>query len=65
MISKRDYAMIAAILAEELDANRNEDRGAQAVGSIAHALADQFATDNPRFDPVKFLDVALGREVDT
>jgi len=65
MMSKRDYAMIAALLAEEMDANRNEDRGAQAVFSIANGLADEFAKTNPRFDREKFLAVAEGREVDT
>lgn len=62
-MNKRDYVVIAAVLAEEMDANRNEDRGASAVFAIANALADEFEKDNPRFDREKFLAVAEGREV--
>lgn len=58
MISRKDYEAIAAILAEELDANRSEDRGAQAVHSITMGLANYFVSTNTRFDSGTFIAAA-------
>ena len=53
-MTARNYEVIAAIIREEMEANRNEDRGYQAAYSIAVGLADYFAKTNPRFDRAKF-----------
>jgi hypothetical protein len=60
-VSQRDFEAIAAILAEEMDAQRNSDEGARAVFGIADALADYFASVNERFDRDRFLRAAVNQ----
>lgn len=54
-MTRKDYEMIAEAIEDAYkvcDASNSDTFG---VTEAAHALADQFQTDNPRFDRDRFL----------
>lgn len=59
MVTKKDFKAIAEIIKQaEIYCHDTGNYGGIANGKkIANDLADYFATQNPRFDRQKFLDV--------
>ena len=65
-MSKKDYILIAETISAQLETSSLEDghpdasyNEGLAIKRTAHALADAFAADNPRFDRDRFL-IACG-----
>jgi hypothetical protein len=54
-MTKKHFAAIAAVIADELADNDGDPNAIVAVASVARGLADEFAVFNPNFDRVRFL----------
>lgn len=54
-MTRKDYVLIAAAIAESVVVYRDNYFAAEAIGANARFLANRLATDNPRFDRNKFL----------
>jgi hypothetical protein len=63
-MTRKDYVAIAAAISEarmnptHFFINREEGEYGEGVFSVAVALADRLARDNPRFDRARFLKAA-------
>jgi hypothetical protein len=60
-VSKKEYAMIAAVLHRRLVTAREVGKPGQVsiVMAIADTLAGEFQEANPRFDKARFMDAVL------
>lgn len=59
MLTKKHYTAIAAVFAEQYERKADPKRRQMTV-ILAHALADVFEKDNPRFDRQRFIDACYG-----
>lgn len=60
-MTRKDYVILAEVIRKEAITWNPDGVGASAVSSLAYALADKLAQDNPRFDRERFLEACMPR----